>query len=298
MKPPSAQTVTEAHTAGWIASLILHGALAFGAFAFTQQLKLAPQPTLFQWNVSTVASAPPMSATPTAAAKQSTPPAQAAEPSAKPTPVKTEAVVQRSEPRSPIADHGTPPPVAERSSYPVAEPTPVPRTTETVEHNSSLANNSTQAPPLSPSAPQADTALSAREDHSTTPNSTQQTQHIAAASESQVPTLGQANQAESVKADFGWLNDDMVRWYEQFNKFYPPDLRLEGTAGSVKLRMLLGKDGVVSNVRIAESSGDAQLDQAAIEIIKKTPPIELSRPLGQASKLITFWYRFELKPVR
>ena len=82
IKQPSAQTVTEAHAAGWIASLILHGALAFGAFAFTQQLKLVPQPTLFQWNVSTVASALPPSNTPTAAAKRSRPSAQAAEPTA------------------------------------------------------------------------------------------------------------------------------------------------------------------------------------------------------------------------
>jgi len=45
---------TEAHTAGWITSVVLHGTLAFGAFIFTQKIQLAPQPTLFEWNVSMV----------------------------------------------------------------------------------------------------------------------------------------------------------------------------------------------------------------------------------------------------
>jgi len=43
------------YKAGWIASFVLHGTLAFGAFMFTQQIRLAPQPTPFQWNVSMVA---------------------------------------------------------------------------------------------------------------------------------------------------------------------------------------------------------------------------------------------------
>lgn len=298
IKQPSAQTVTEAHAAGWIASLILHGALAFGAFAFTQQLKLVPQPTIFQWNVSTVASALRPSNTPTAAAKRSRPSAQAAEPTAKPVPTKTEPIVQRSEFPAPSTDHVTPPLIAEHTSYPVTEPISPQRTMETMEHDSSQPTPLSPSPGLGPSFPQTDAALSAREEYGADPKATQQTQHTAASSEPQMAALGQANQAESLKADFGWLNDDVVRWYDQFNKFYPPELRLEGTSGSVKLRMLLGKDGVVSNIRIAESSGNAQLDQAAIEIIRKAPPIELSRPLGQPSKQITFWYRFKLEPAR
>ena len=222
IKQPSAQTVTEAHAAGWIASLILHGALAFGAFAFTQQLKLVPQPTPFQWNVSTVASAPPMSNRPTTTAKQSTPAAQASEPA----PTKTEPVVQRSEPLSPIADHVTPPPIMERSSSPVADPTP-PGTIETMEHDSVQSTSPPPAPALSPASPLTDSGLSAREEHSAAPKATQQNQYPAAPSEPQVSTLSRTNHAESTTADFGWLNDDVVRWYEQFNKFYPPELRLD-----------------------------------------------------------------------
>jgi protein TonB len=112
------------------------------------------------------------------------------------------------------------------------------------------------------------------------------------------PHVAALSQAKSDKADYGWLTADMEKWYEEFNKFYPPELRLEGTTGRLKLRMLLGTDGVVSDVRIAESSGNARLDQAAIEIIRKAPPIKLSRQLGQASKPITFWYRFNLEPAR
>ena len=167
-----------------------------------------------------------------------------------------------------------------------------------MEHDSIQSTSLLPPQAFSSASPLTDSGLSAREEHSATPKDTQQSQHPAASSETQIPTLGRGNHAESVTADFGWLSDDVMRWYEQFNKFYPPELRSEGTSGSVKLRMLLGKDGAVSNVRIAESSGNAQLDQAAIEIIRKAPLIELSRPLGQASKLITFWYRFKLEPAR
>ena len=99
-------------------------------------------------------------------------------------------------------------------------------------------------------------------------------------------------------ADFGWLTDDVARWYEHFNKFYPPELRLEGIEGRVRLSMLIGKDGVVSAIRIAESSGNPRLDQAAVEIVSKVPPIKLSRPLGLPSKRVTFWYAFKFESAR
>jgi periplasmic protein TonB len=51
---PGTAASAGAHTTGWISSLILHGTLVFGAFTFTQQIRLAPQPTPFQWNVSMV----------------------------------------------------------------------------------------------------------------------------------------------------------------------------------------------------------------------------------------------------
>ena len=50
----AASTFTSANTAGWIASLILHGTLVFGAFVFAQQIRLAPQLTPFKWNVAMV----------------------------------------------------------------------------------------------------------------------------------------------------------------------------------------------------------------------------------------------------
>ncbi len=287
---PSAQTLAEAHAAGWIASLILHGALALGAFTFLQQITLAPQTASFTWNVAMV--------TPTGPTKPDTTTQQSA-PAAGPTPrsllSKTKSASRPIEPLTPTVDGRAPLPPTPRLleeqslSRPVEQSPPL-NTTEPVAQGSRAADSAPH-PPTSTVSPLPESSHDA-------PIGPKDASSLQQTTTSTEPSVAALSQAKSDKADFGWLNDDVVRWYEQFNKFYPPDLRLEGTAGSVKLRMLLGKDGVVSNVRIAESSGNAQLDQAAIEIIGKTPPIELSRPLGQASKPITFWYRFKLEPAR
>ena len=129
-----ASTSTSAHTAGWIASLILHGTLAFGAFVFTQQIRLAPQLTPFKWNVAIVTqeqrSMPtpspvtspdhaPSTTKPTAATPQAQ--AQAVQPVSptRPEPAKVEPV----QPLTPIAS--TPPSPSQPERQPeVAKPAP------------------------------------------------------------------------------------------------------------------------------------------------------------------------------
>lgn len=291
-------TTTDARAAGWIASLILHGALAFGTSLFIQQLKLAPQPSLFQWNVSTIASAPPMSSTPTTAAKQSAPPAQVAEPTAKPVPTKTEPIVQRSESPPPTADHVTPPPMAEHNSYPAVEPTSPPSTTETMEHDSSQPNNAPYAPALSPSSPQTDSALSAREEHIAPLKDAQQNQQAAASSDPQVAALSPASQNKSIKADYGWLADLMAKWIGELDKRYPSALRSEGIQGTVTLSALLHNNGTLSDVRVAKSSGNALLDQVAVEDIRNGPPVRLSRPLERPHMPVKFSIVYDLRTTR
>lgn len=51
----SGEGQTDARSLGWLASLGLHAALAFGTLILTQRITLAPQPPAFTWRVAMVA---------------------------------------------------------------------------------------------------------------------------------------------------------------------------------------------------------------------------------------------------
>jgi len=54
----------------------------------------------------------------------------------------------------------------------------------------------------------------------------------------------------------------------------------------------------LSDVKIAKSSGNAVLDQAAIADVEQGPPIMLSRPLGRAQRPIKFSISYDLKTAK
>jgi len=60
------------------------------------------------------------------------------------------------------------------------------------------------------------------------------------------------------------LNGDVVT--QTIEQEYPPELRSQGVGGVVRLRLLVGKDGVPREVRVLEGSGLPRLDQAAMEV--------------------------------
>ena len=75
----------------------------------------------------------------------------------------------------------------------------------------------------------------------------------------------------------------MAKWSQDLDKHYPATLRTEGVQGKVILSALLHDTGVLSDIRVTKSSGNAQLDQAAVEDVKNGPPIKLPRPLERPS---------------
>jgi periplasmic protein TonB len=130
----AASTSTGAHTAGWIASLILHGTLVFGAFVFTQQIRLAPQLTPFKWNVAMVTSEQRSMPTPSPVTS-----ADHAPPTTKPTAATPQVQAQAVQPVSPTRPEpakvepvqpltsivSTPPPPTQPEQRPaVAKPAP------------------------------------------------------------------------------------------------------------------------------------------------------------------------------
>ena len=110
--------------------------------------------------------------------------------------------------------------------------------------------------------------------------------------------LAAARQTKPAKLDYGWLADLMARWIEELDKRYPAMLRTEGIQGKVTLTALLHEDGMLSDVRVAKSSGNAMLDQVAVEDVRKGPPVTLSRPLERPPMPVKFSIIYDLKTAR
>ena len=111
-------------------------------------------------------------------------------------------------------------------------------------------------------------------------------------------TNSRAEQFKPIKPDYGWLSELMAKWIEDLDKRYPVMLRTEGIQGKVTLTAVLHEDGILSDVRIAKSSGNAMLDQVAVEDVRKGPPITLSRPLERPHMPVKFSIIYDLKTAR
>lgn len=90
----------------------------------------------------------------------------------------------------------------------------------------------------------------------------------------------------------------MGKWIADLDKHYPAALRMEGVQGKVVLVAVLHEDGTLTDVKVAKSSGNLQLDQAAIADVEQGAPINLSRPLGRPHRPIKFSISYDLKTVR
>lgn len=114
----------------------------------------------------------------------------------------------------------------------------------------------------------------------------------------QVASFAPAGQPKSAKPDYGWLAEQMTRWIEDLDKRYPAVLRTEGVQGKVTLTAVLHEDGLLTDVRVAKSSGHAVLDQVALEDVKKGPPVKLSRALDKPQIPVKFSIVYDLKTVQ
>ena len=230
-----------------------------------------------------------------------TPPPLTAELTPKP-PVssKPEPVVKQPDPVAP------PPPPAATSSQ-NAQTTSSFRAVETALISSPAdptpAASAIPSPHSAPPPPHSTTILAepmppAQIDQATTPAEPQANQQPVSAPGSQVAALTSTDQSKPAKVDYGWLSDLMARWIEDLEKRYPAMLRTEGIQGKVTLTALLHKDGMLSDVRVTKSSGNAMLDQTAVEDVRKGPPITLSRPLERPQMPVRFSIIYDLKTAR
>ncbi|MEQ1626820.1 MAG: TonB family protein [Nitrospira sp.] len=114
----------------------------------------------------------------------------------------------------------------------------------------------------------------------------------------EVAALTPPSQSNTAKPDDGWLSTLMGKWIADLEKHYPATLRLEGIQGKVVLVAMLHENGTLTDVKIAKSSGNTVLDQAAIADVEQGPPIKLSRPLGRPQRPIKFSISYDLRITR
>jgi periplasmic protein TonB len=271
---------TNPETAGWVVSCLLHGGLAIGAVFFLQSLRLAPQAEPFTWDVAMTASSPMATPSPRGTAM-----AQRVSPSTPPIPTRSTttdlapAQTTLSEPEPDEMATAPPPlieptqPASTASAY--AVPSPQPATTTATQPK----------PPAQLESPSTTAELPGHQQPAPSPGP-------------QVATNSHAEQVKPIKADYGWLSELMARWIEDLDKRYPVMLRTEGIQGKVTLTAVLHEDGVLSDVRIAKSSGNAMLDQVAVEDVRKGPPITLSHPLERPHMPVKFSIVYDLKTAR
>lgn len=102
----------------------------------------------------------------------------------------------------------------------------------------------------------------------------------------------------SANIDYGWLGALMAQWIERLDKRYPAALRAEGIEGKITLMALLHEDGSLSDVRITKGSGNATLDQVALEDVRNGSPVKLVRPLERPQISVKFSISYDLKTAR
>jgi len=267
--------------ASWLVSCLLHGGLAVAAISFVQRMQLAPQADPFQWDVAMVA---PLSSLPGATSRSGAmaPPSPALQ---QPVPPAGKQVQERTRPVTPPA----PVPIVEISPELHQEQAP-PDSVPSVP--------SPQVARQDLSGPSADLVMSAHERSTVLPESQVAKDSPVDSSSTMIVSSAPPNQLTPTKADYGWLAELMAQWIEDLNKRYPATLRTEGIQGKVTLTAILHEDGLLSDVRVAKSSGNPALDHVALEDVKSGPPIKLSRPLERHQMPVKFSISYDLKMAR
>jgi len=247
------------------------------------------------------APAPPVQThiTPPRAEPAPAPPIQAVAPS-KPEPA-PEPIREEQRPQSPAAvkSHEAPPTTA-----PADVPTPA-RSVEPPEplSASASASTATSSPEPAPVPPepvraQVEVPQQPMSTPSRTADASTAIDQPATPTATEVAALTPPAQSITAKPDDGWLSALMGKWIADLEKHYPATLRLEGVQGKVVLVAMLHENGTLTDVKIAKSSGNTVLDQAAIADVEQGPPIKLSRPLGRPQRPIKFSISYDLKTAR
>lgn len=269
-----------AFSIGWLASLSLHAALAFGVVAVAQRVVFVPQ-IPFTWQVAMVASS-----------------SHRADPSAAQSgdPQTSQQLLRSSAPPPSHSSKSRPMPHAIRHSSPTAAESPIIPTPAPV---------GPKEEPIVETPSQAETALASRPNdrHTERPSDPDsialpspaqpiplQPEGLSPAPTTSVPL----KVASATRPDYRWLSETILRRMEELKK-YPIEARLNQAQGKVVLRAVIRGDGSVEGVEVAQSSGHQTLDQAALELLKVAGPFQLPRPLETLQLIVKIPLTYRLQ---
>ncbi len=303
----------QAYAWSWAASLFVHGLAVGAAVLLVSGLRLAPQPEPFRWVVSQIEPhvsadlsglAQPIHpapdrhvATPLSAATHAT----ASEASSL---SPTQAMAQRGAPAR-IPPPQTLPQTIQTQAKPVESIQPLIQTTPpgealprkeaapTESVASSVTQPMTQAAP--PALANAVTASSQAVAESQEAPAVQESPRVASLAPMPQPApQAQSGQAIQGKVDYDWLAGAIRTRVEQL-KHYPHIARANRWEGRVVLRAVIGEDGQLVDLKVAESSGHSILDEAALEVLKKAAPLTLLQPLGRPQVVVQVPISYRLR---
>lgn len=84
----------------------------------------------------------------------------------------------------------------------------------------------------------------------------------------------------TAKPDYGWLLDTLWKRVEKLKR-YPHIARTNRWEGLVVLQAVIDNHGQLLDLKVAESSGYAVLDQDAMDVMRKSCPLHLEHSLGK-----------------
>ncbi len=98
----------------------------------------------------------------------------------------------------------------------------------------------------------------------------------------------------ATKADYSWLAEALWRRVEQLKR-YPHLARMNRWEGMVVLQAVIRHDGHLVDLKVAESSGHAVLDQDAMEVMRKACPLDLKHSLGKPQVVVQVPISYKLQ---
>ncbi len=251
---------SSSYTLSWLFSLLFHGTVVGFTAVLMTDLRLAPQPEPFKWDVSVFESAP------TSMNRPATP-----QPVAESQPVEPQPVVQMVQ-KVIHREVRTVTPVVQAVSQPIrSEPQVIARTAQPIETPSptTMEQPATAAP-----------VASAQPAQPTNQPAGVQT----------VPVRS----SPAPQRDYGWLAETLRDRIEELKR-YPPMARMNNWQGKVVLKFVVKDDGTVENLEVVQSSGHAVLDEAAMETIRLASPLPLKHELGKPRVTFQFPISYTLR---